>query len=322
VGKSGYAAAILLAGFMPVSAFAQAPTPSPTQVITLGTVAGPPPRPNRAQSSNLLIVGGRLYVIDAGDGVTRRITQAGFNVRDVGTVFITHHHDDHTAGLGTLMSVAWDNQRTTPINVYGPPQTEALVQAAVQYFSISAAIRIADGGRTIPINKLFFGHDVGPGVIFQDDKIKVTAIENTHFAHHKGANTGAFKSYSYRFDTPDRSVVFTGDTGPFDGLTQLSKGADLLVSEANSIEERMRDLMVSGQWQKMTTDEQERIKHQMTEGHLSTSDVGKMAQAAGVKTVVLTHLTWKANDDYGSWAEDVKKYFSGEVLIAKDLSRF
>jgi ribonuclease BN (tRNA processing enzyme) len=93
----------------------------------------------------------------------RRITQAGFNVRDVGTIFITHHHDDHTAGLGTLMSVAWENQRTTPItiNVYGLPQTEALVHAAVQYFSISAAIRIADGGRTIPINKLFFGHDVG-----------------------------------------------------------------------------------------------------------------------------------------------------------------
>jgi ribonuclease BN (tRNA processing enzyme) len=130
--------------------------------------------------------------MDAGDGVTRRITHARFNVRDVGTIFITHHHDDHTAGLGTLMSVAWDNQRTTPIHVYGPPQTEALVQAAVQYFSISAAIRIADGGRTIAINKLFFGHDVEPGVVYQDDKIKVTAIENTHFAFHKGENAGKF----------------------------------------------------------------------------------------------------------------------------------
>src|ERR1041385_4369824 len=77
--------------------------------------------------------------------------------------FITHHHDDHTAGLGTLMSAAWDNQRTKPINVYGPPRTEDLVKAAVQYFAISAEIRIADGGRTIPIDQLFFGHDVGPG---------------------------------------------------------------------------------------------------------------------------------------------------------------
>jgi ribonuclease BN (tRNA processing enzyme) len=84
----------------------------------------------------------------------------------------------------------------------------------------------------------------------------------------------------------------------------------------------MRDLMVSGQWQTMTSEEQERIKQQMSQGHLSTSDVGKMAHAAGVKTVVLTHLTWKANDDYASWADDVRKYFSGEVLIASDLKHF
>src|SRR5262249_555767 len=192
--------------------------------ITLGTVAGPPPRPHRAQFSNLLIVNETLYVLDAGDGVTRRIAKAGFNVRDVGTIFITHHHDDHTAGLGTLMSAAWDNQRTKPINVYGPPRTEDLVKAAV-HFTISAEIRIADGGRTIPIEQLFFGHDVGPGVIYQDANIKVTTIENTHFAFHKGAAAGKHKSYSYRFDTPGRVIVFTSDTGPFDGLVELAKGA-------------------------------------------------------------------------------------------------
>src|SRR5713101_7562182 len=212
-----------------------APSTADTRLITLGTVAGPPPRAHRAQSSNLLIVNGTLYVVDAGDGATRRIAQAGFNVRDVGTIFITHHHDDHTAGLGTLLSVAWDNQRTKPINVYGPPRTEDLVKAAVQYFTISAEIRIADGGRTIPIDQLFFGHDVGTGVIFQDANVKVTAIENTHFEFHKGPAAGKHKSYSYRFDTPDRVIVFTGDTGPTDALTELAKDADLLVSEANSV---------------------------------------------------------------------------------------
>jgi ribonuclease BN (tRNA processing enzyme) len=122
-----------------------------TRLITLGTSGGPAPRARRAQSSNLLTVNGTHYVIDAGDGVARRLAKAGINPRDVGTVFITHHHDDHTAGLGTLMSVAWDNQRAKPINAYGPPGTEALVKAAVQYFSISADLRIADGGRTVPI---------------------------------------------------------------------------------------------------------------------------------------------------------------------------
>jgi ribonuclease BN (tRNA processing enzyme) len=293
-----------------------------TRLIMLGTVAGPPPRPHRAQSSSLLIVNGALYVIDAGDGVARRIAKAGFNVRDVGTIFITHHHDDHTAGLGTLMSAAWDNQRTTPINIYGPPRTEDLVKAAVQYFTISAEIRIADGGRTVPIERLFFGHDAGPGLVYQDANIKVTAIENTHFAFHKGAVADKHKSYSYRFETPGRVIVFTGDSGPNEALTELARGADVLVSEANSIEERMRDLLGSGQWQVMTAEEQERIKRQMTQGHLSTSDVGEMATRAGVKTVILTHLTFKTDDDYTAWATDVKKHFSGEVLIAKDLKEF
>ncbi|MGB8076165.1 MAG: MBL fold metallo-hydrolase [Pseudolabrys sp.] len=298
------------------------PSKSETRLITLGTVAGPPPRAHRAQSSNLLIVNGTLYVVDAGDGAARRITKAGFNVRDVGTIFITHHHDDHTAGVGTLMSVAWDNQRTKPINVYGPPKTEELVKAAVQYFTISADIRIADGGRTIPISQLFFGHDVGTGLIYSDSNVMVTAIENTHFDFQKIPTSARQKSYSYRFETPNRVIVFTGDTGPSEALVGLAKGADLLVSEANSIEQRMQDLIRSGQWQVMTPEEQVRIKGQMAEGHLSTEDVGKMAARAGVKTVVLTHLTWKADDDYSTWADEVKKHFSGPVLIAKDLKEF
>jgi ribonuclease BN (tRNA processing enzyme) len=314
-----------LVGLVPLGSMAQTNVPQTkmdTRLITLGTVAGPPPRANRAQFSNLLIVNGTLYVVDAGDGVTRRIAQAGFNVRDVGTVFLTHHHDDHTAGLGTLMSAAWDNQRIKPINVYGPPKTEDLVRAAVQYFSISAEIRIADGGRTIPIDQLFFGHDVSPGVVYQDANIKVTAIENTHFAFHKGSAAGKHKSYSYRFDTPNRVIVFTSDTGPFDELAEFAKDADVLVAEANSIEQRMQDLIRSGQWNVMTPEEQIRIKQQMSEGHLSTDDVGQIARRADVKTVILSHLTWKADDDYSTWVEEVKKHFSGSVLIAKDLKEF
>ena len=89
-------------------------------LITLGTAAGPTLRPDRAQSSNLLTVNGMHYVIDAGDGVARRLAQAGVDVQEIGLIFITHHHDDHTAGLGTLMSLAWFRQRTKPILVLWP----------------------------------------------------------------------------------------------------------------------------------------------------------------------------------------------------------
>ena len=294
-----------------------------SRLITLGTAAGPSLRPERAQSSNLLTVNGTHYVVDAGDGAARRIAEAGIDLREIGTIFITHHHDDHTAGLGTLMSMAWDRQRTKPIHVYGPPRTEELVKAAVQYFSISAEIRIADGGRTVPIADIFFGHDVGLGDIYQDANIKVTAVENSHFAFHKGPAAGKHKSYSYRFETPDRVIVFTGDTGPSDVVTELAKGADLLVTETSSCEDRKQMMINDGRWQAMSPAEQAGIMRQATQGHMTLDDIATMATRAKVKTVVLSHLTQRVGtEDYTSWAEEVKKHFSGQVLVAKDLMEF
>jgi ribonuclease BN (tRNA processing enzyme) len=295
---------------------------SGARLITLGTSAGPPPRAHRAQSSNLLTVNGTHYVVDAGDGIARRLTQAAINVREIGIVFITHHHDDHTAGLGTLLSVAWDQQRTKPIDVYGPPRTEELVKAAVQYFSISAEIRIADGGRSVPIENVFIGHDVSTDLIYQDTNIKVTAVENSHFAFHQGAAAGKHKSYAYRFETLDRVIVFTGDTGASEAVIEIARGADLLVTETSSCQGRMQDMLEDGRWQAMSPAEQAGITRQMTQGHMTLNEIGELAARANVKTVVLSHLTHKRDGDYTSWAEEVKKYFSGQVLVAKDLMEF
>jgi ribonuclease BN (tRNA processing enzyme) len=297
--------------------------PNLSSLLTLGTAAGPSLRHDRAQSSNLLTVNGTHYVIDAGDGVARRLAKAGMDVREIGTIFLTHHHDDHTAGLGTLMSLAWDRQRTQPIHVYGPPRTEELVKAAVQYYTISAEIRIADGGRTVPITQVFFGHDVGTGIIYQDANITVTAVENSHFAFHQGPAAGKHKSYAYRFEVPDRVIVFTGDTGPSEAVTALAQGADLLVTETSSCEERKQAMINDGRWQAMSPAEQAGIMRQATQGHMTLDDIGSMATRANVKTVVLSHLTQRVGtDDYTPWAEAVKKHFAGQVLVAQDLMEF
>jgi ribonuclease BN (tRNA processing enzyme) len=295
-----------------------------TSVITLGTLAGPFPSPTRAQSSNLITVNGRHYVIDAGDGVVRRLAEAGVRLQDIGTIFITHHHDDHTGGLGMLLSASWDSKRTESINVFGPPKTKALVDAAVAYYKFSADIRIKDGGRTIPLDKVFLGHDVLPGVIYQDENIKVIAAANNHFDFHHGAHQDAKEySYSYRVETPDKVLLFTGDTGPNPETERLASGSDILFSEVNSIEDRKKILIETGQWQAMTPQEQTRIMEQAARGHLSTKDVGELATRAGVKSVVLTHLTpRKGNDDYTSWANEVRKFYKGPVTVANDLMEF
>jgi ribonuclease BN (tRNA processing enzyme) len=294
-----------------------------TRVITLGTRSGPYPTVGRAQASNLLIVNGTQYVIDAGDGVTRRLTRLGTNFRNIGNIFITHAHSDHTSGLGALMTVVYDARRTDLVNIYGPPGTAASVQALVQFLTVSSEIRISDGTQAVPVAKVFSSHDTGVGTIFQDANVKVTAVENTHFHFPPGSpGYGKYKSYSYRFDAADRSVVFTGDTGPSDAVAEMAKGADLLVSEVTVSPDEFREQLI--RLGRMPLEQLSAFMRHQREEHLFPDELGKMAARAGVKTVVLTHITvtGNPNDDYVRLAEEVKKHFSGQVLIAKDLMEF
>jgi ribonuclease BN (tRNA processing enzyme) len=207
-----------------------------TKLITLGTRGGPLPTKDRAQSSNLLVVNGTLYLIDAGDGVTRRIVQSGHDFRKVGKIFITHPHSDHTAGLATLLVSQWEYQRAEPTDIYGGG-VEALVNGALAYLTPNAEIRWAEGKKR-PMEATFHGHNVLAGVIYKDANIAVTAAENTHFNFQPGTPPyGKYKSFSYRIETPERTFLFTGDTGPSDAVTALAKGADVLVTETTSVDD-------------------------------------------------------------------------------------
>lgn len=295
----------------------------PTTLITLGTRGGPLPTKDRAQSSNLLVVSGTLYLIDAGDGVTRRIVQANYDFRKVGKIFITHAHDDHTAGLATLLTSEWELKRAEPIDIYGSG-VDALVKGAIDYLTPNAEIRWAEG-RKRPMADIFHGHDVAPGLVYQDANVKVTAVENTHFNFPAGSPPyGKYKSYSYRFETPTRVVFFTGDTGPSDAVVDLAKGADLYVTEVTSPEDVVARFKRNGDWAVMTPSEQEGLLRHMHEEHVTPADVGKMAAQAGVKAVVMTHLspTVDPNDDYQRYVDEARKYFPGPITLANDLTRF
>src|SRR5437764_188525 len=180
---AGVAFAALIASSIP--ALSQTPATQAKQaakgtvLITLRTSGGPLPRPGRTQSSNLLVVNGTLYLIDAGDGVTRRIVKAGYDFRQVGKVFITHLHSDHSVGLATLLVSQWEFQRRDPIDIYGGG-VERFVKGAINYLTPNAEIGWTAGKKT-PMDKIFHGHDVAPGLVYQDANVKVIAAENTHF---------------------------------------------------------------------------------------------------------------------------------------------
>jgi ribonuclease BN (tRNA processing enzyme) len=316
-------ALLLLAGLLCAGANAALAQQSGTKLITLGTQGGPLPSKARTQSSNLLVVNGALYLIDAGDNVTRRIVQSGHDYRKVGKIFITHPHSDHTAGLATLMVSQWEYQRVEPTDIYGGG-VEALVKGALAYLTPNAEIRWAEGKKR-PMADTFHGHDVGAGVIFQDANVKVTAVENTHFKFAPGTPPyGKYKSFSYRVDTPGRSFLFTGDTGWSDAVVGLAKGADVLVTEVTSVEDVVDVMKKNGAWQAKTPDEQTGWIRHMHEEHVTPEEVGKMATQAGVKTVIMTHFgpSTRPNDDFQRFADEAKKHFSGEVKVAKDLAEF
>jgi ribonuclease BN (tRNA processing enzyme) len=321
LGKAAALAALLLLPLELTPAAAQQAAAPGVKLITLGTTAGPLPRKDRAQFSNLLLVDGTPYLIDAGDGVARRIVQANVDFTKIGKIFITHPHNDHTGGIANLLNVAWQYTRKDPIEILGPPGTEETVRGALAFNRVDEEIRLSEN-RDKPLASVVVAKNVAVGPVYNDDLLKVSAMENTHFQFAPGSPAlGKYKSYAYRFETKTAVIVFTGDTGPSEKLKEFAKGADILVSEALAIEEIRGRLQRAGQWQRMSDTERAGWEMHMSEEHITPEQAGQLASAAGVKSLVLSHLSASGidNDDYQRFVDAAGKHFSGKIIAARDL---
>jgi ribonuclease BN (tRNA processing enzyme) len=272
-----------------------------TTLTLLGTAGGPGGMADRAGIASLVTVDGRPYVIDAGEGVSRQLARAGIHEPMVSTVFLTHLHDDHTAGLPGLASFAY-TLRSKGMQIIGPPSTKKLVAGILAYMQPNVDIRGAERPLPAPAT-IITAREIGTGPIYKDDRVTVDAVENTHF-HLPAAVAATEKSLSYRFRTKDRTIVFTGDTGPSEAVDRLAKGADVLVSEIVSAADIAH----------VPPD----VRAHMLQEHLTAADVGKLATRAGVKTVVLSHLRTIAPADVA----EVQRHFAGRVVAGQDLQTF
>jgi ribonuclease BN (tRNA processing enzyme) len=275
-----------------------------TRLVLLGTAGGPTPKSGRAAPAQAIVVGDAIYLVDCGDGVARQLALAHLPLRHLRAVFITHHHSDHNAGYGPLFLLGWAGGIEQPVDTYGPPPLENMTNLLLAAYDFDITLRMKNEGRP-PLAPLIRPHEITrAGSVFGDDRVRVTAALN----HHPPIE----HSFAYRFDTADRSIVISGDTAYSDSVVTLAKGADVLVHE----------VLHRPFWERPDAPQTPEIRRHIVTSHTDAEDVGRLAAAAGVKMLVLSHFvpsepTGAVPDDV--WLAATRKHFKGQVVLGRDL---
>lgn len=272
------------------------------KLVLLGTGGGPRPSRARFPSSQALLVGDRMIVVDCGNGVVKQLTAAGLSPRDMTDLLVTHHHVDHSADLGYLPVSAWIQGRLEPVTVYGPPPTTDALWSIIDGYEEDLVNRSKSTGRP-PFRPMLASHDLdAPGVFAEDGGVRMSCA----FVDHPPFDI----ALGYRFDADGRSVVVSGDTAPSPNLIDLAQGADVLVHEvvhASAFESMQANSNAST------------ILEHMRQNHTMVEDIGAIAEQAGVKKLVLSHIVPHEGVADEEWKEIIRPTFSGEIVVGEDL---
>ena len=277
-----------------------------TAVVMLGT-GTPNADPDRSGPAVVVVRAGRSYLVDAGPGVVRRAAAAAtlhadsaLQPRNLRTLFLTHLHSDHTVGLPDLILSAWTLEREVPLEVYGPPGTQAMVDHLLAAYAADIRNRIDGLEPANPTGYQVRVHEIAPGKVFEDGNVTVTAFAVPH-----GDWAVAF---GYRFQSADRSIVISGDTRASDAVVRACDGCDLLVHEVYSAE-RFRTRPPA--WQAYHA-----------KAHTSTTELADVARRAAPKQLLLYHQLFWGTTDEGLMAETRAAGYKGPMRSAADLTRY
>ena len=299
----GTGAALLAA--LPAWAVGQPEPKNKSRLILLGTGGGPTPKPNRSAPSQVIIVNGAAYVIDCGNGVARQMVLAGVKLDTIRSIFITHQHSDHNADYGNLLWLSWAATLASRVDAYGPPPLEKMTRLFLEMNDGDIKTRMADEGRP-SLKDMIAVHEIGgAGIVMRDANVTVTAALVDH--------PPVSPAFAYRFDCPDRSIVISGDTRPSPNLVRLAQGADILVHEVMYLP-ALEQVIGSEPNAKS-------LREHLLASHSTTEQVGRIATEAGVKTLVLSHFVPGGMPVIPDkvWFDAVRPYFSGTLVIGRDL---
>ncbi len=255
--------------------------------------SSPMPDPARAKACIAVIAGGRIYVVDTGPQSYSKIALMRLPVGQIGAVLFTHFHSDHIADLGELNMNSWILGRTAPLDVYGPAGVERVVAGFQEAYALDQTYRTAHHGAEIAHPELWkmvahpltlqgdasVAHD-RTVVVLDDGKLKITAIEVNH--------EPISPAVGYRFDYKGRSLVISGDTAKHMPLAKAAQGADVLFHEAQAqhMVKTLQEIAQAKGNQRMA-----KVLLDIRSYHTSGLEAAEVANAAGVKLLVLYHFT-------------------------------
>ena len=281
-----------------------------TQIVMLGT-GTPYPDPDRSGPATAIVVDDTPYLIDFGPGVIRRVAAAyrngvtalGRSAVNIKTAFLTHLHSDHTMGYPDLIFTPWTMGRAAPLTVYGPPGLKAMTEHILKAWQVdidARAQRLAnpDAHRAI-------AHEFTPGVIHRDRNVTVTAFPVQH--------REMKDSFGFRFETPGRTIIISGDTTPTQALIDNARGCDVLIHEAYSLATYGK---LTPAWQAF------RRAH-----HTSSKEMAAIAAQVKPGLLILYHRSNAGGGETGSDDEaeligEIRQSYNGKVITGRDLDVF
>lgn len=268
-----------------------------SKFVLLGTMGGGRMAKTRAAPSQVLVIDDQLYLVDCGNGVGRQLVLAGYSLKNLRCVFITHHHNDHNLDYGNILSLAAIEGIKGKVHAYGPYPLQKMTEKFIEWHAYTEGQYPFP---IIPVEELVDVHEIADaGPVMEDDNVRVSC---TRVVHPPCRNPLA-----YRFDTEDRAVTISGDTAPTQALVQLAEDSDILIHQV---------------YYKPFAENQDKVRAEYFSTACTTvEEAGKIAREAGVKTLVLSHFIPGDDPEVTEemWKEGAGKFFKGEVIAGRDL---
>ena len=288
---------------------AQNKLPEGDFTVTLLGTGTPPPFLHRFGAATLVQAGGKLLLFDAGRGVTQQLWALRIRLGAVDHLFLTHLHSDHVVGIPDLWLTGWltspFGRRPGPFSVFGPPGTSDLMAGLQIAYAWDIKTRLED--QKLPEKSIAVSaHDVEEGVVFEEDGLKVTAIEVDHGELIK-------TTLGYRIDYDGRSVVISSDTRFSQNLVDQSQGVDLLIHSIAAAKQELLDSAES--WRRI-------IAH-----HSQPEDTGRVFNLVRPRMAAYTHIVALTNGKIKpvgvpELVERTRAIYDGPLTVGKDLMTF